>query len=137
MKTFKFLSLLLCLSFFAVSCTEANEDEIITDAETDFTVESFDIYEEVSSYYPKGDVVMTFSKTEDGLETATYRLTGESLKMAQLGQFAKTESSKSGDECNGAMSCGRLIKDCLDNGQDALISNGTCATYCVTCKDPQ
>ncbi|WP_019037471.1 hypothetical protein [Psychroflexus tropicus] len=137
MKTYKFLNLLLFLSVFVISCSKSNEDEIITDVESNFTEESFSIYEELSSYYPKGDVVMTFSKTEEGLETVKFSLTGESLKMAQLGQFAKTEFSKSGDECSGPMSCGRLIKDCLNNGQDALISNGTRATYCVTCKDPQ
>jgi len=137
MKAYKVLSLFLVFPFFALSCSDANEEEIITDVESDFTVESFNIYEEVSTYYPKGDVVMTFSKSEEGFETVKYSLTGESLKMAQLGQFAKTEFSKSGDECSGPMSCGRLIKNCLDNGQDALISNGTCATYCVTCKDPQ
>jgi hypothetical protein len=111
MKTYKLLSIFLIFFLFVISCSESNKEEIIINEESDFTVESFDIYEEVSSYYPKGDVVMTFSKNDEGFETVKYSLTGESLKMTQLGQFAKTEFSKSGDECSGPMSCGRLIKD--------------------------
>ena len=28
-------------------------------------------------------------------------------------------------------------KKCLDDKQDAMISNGPCATYCVTCQEPE
>jgi len=58
-----------------------------------------------------------------------------------MGSFVKIQSrdGNEGTTCDSKWSCGKAIYNCLENDQDALISEGECAgvQYCVTCQDPQ
>lgn len=135
MKKLMFPILSLCL----LSCSNDSSDIISKSPEQDslFSVQSMKILETVSGFYEEGDVQMQVFVDDLGFENAKFTLTGTSKENVQLGIFAQDFSTSTGTECDGSFSCGKLIKACLDSGKDALISNGPCATYCVTCQDPQ
>ena len=56
-----------------------------------------------------------------------------------LSSKQKYQTNNEGTTCDGKFSCGRLIYQCLSNGDKALISNGGCGEnghpddYCVVC----
>ena len=130
------MNLSILAVFTLVNFSSCNDDTTDIQQETSFTELSMEIRESLSSTYPTQDLTMSVSRNGDGTEQTFFGLTGESKKAAQLGLFT-ARSANDGTECSSAISCGKAIKKCLDNGQDALISYGNCATYCVTCQEPQ
>ena len=78
---------------------------------------------------------------ESKIVTTKFELTGQTKKELQMGSFVKIQSrdGNEGTTCDSKWSCGKAIYNCLENDQDALISEGECAgvQYCVTCQDPQ
>ena len=135
MKSFKTNLSFVMLSFL-VFLSSCNDKSIESQQEVSFVELNMEIIENLSSSYPAKDLIMTISRNSDNSEQAVFSLVGESKKAAELGVFA-ARNTGNGTECSGTISCGKAIKNCLDNGQDALISNGGCATYCVTCQKAQ
>lgn len=133
MKPFKMNLSFVVLSILVIFSSCDNES-IDSQQEVSFAELSMEILENLSSTYSATDLTMSISRNSDNSEQAIFGLVGESKKAAQLGLFA-ARNINDGTECNGSVSCGKAIKNCLDNGQDALISNGSCATYCVTCQE--
>ena len=129
----KFLPL-IALTFFLISCSEEN---INADPPEDLSVLSMEILGNLSDTYPAEDIVLKVAANPVGKVSALFQLTGESKENAQLGLFAGRLANDDGTDCNNALSCGKAIKKCLDDGKDALISSGACAVYCVTCQDPE
>ena len=127
---------LLISVLFLVSCN--NTDENIN--EEQFIEHTLAIFENLKEYYPAEDVNVLFSEIDsNGYQTATFRLTGKTRELVKLGNFAGKNkvNNSGGTTCHTKLSCGREIKECLDNGKDALISNGACkdAAWCVECLD--
>lgn len=121
--------------FFLCSCNQ-NTDESI-DQEL-FIDNALDILETLKEYYPPEDINLLFSTIDtNGFQTATFSLIGETKETIQLGSFAvnSTKIKTDGTTCTNKWDCGREIKKCLDNGEDALISNGACenSAWCVEC----
>jgi hypothetical protein len=73
-------------------------------------------------------------------QSATFRLRGETKKAIELGSFVERQGTnqRDGTTCHNRFECGQEIKECLDNGDDAVISNGACedSAWCVTCIEP-
>ena len=135
MTTFK-MNLSILAVFTIVILSSCNDDNNDIQKEISFTEFSMEIRESLSATYPTDDLIMSVSRNDNGSEQTIFGLKGEIKKAAQLGLFA-ARNANDGTECNGTVSCGKAIKKCLDNGQDAVISNDNCATYCVTCQEPQ
>lgn len=71
-------------------------------------------------------------------QTATFRLIGETRESIQLENSVDEKSNKT--TYYSKSGCEHEIKECLDKGKDALISNGTCEdgsnmnmAWCVIC----
>jgi len=128
--------ILLSISFTACSNEDTEQTKEELSAEEVFAQKTFEIYEAVSSEnIPKTDIKYNVYKDSDGFLTAKYELTGKTKSEIQMGSFAKTQSFSDGTTCDGKWSCGKAIYGCLENGQDALISEGACTgytEYCVT-----
>ena len=130
--------ILLSMSFTACSNEDIEQTKEELSVEEVFAQKTFEIYEAVSSgNIPKTDIKYKVYKDSDGFLTAKYELTGRTKSEIQMGSFAKNTSFSDGTTCDGKWSCGKAIYDCLENGKDALISEGACISYCVTCQDPE
>ena len=97
---------------------------------------------ELSNYYPPEDIDILFSKVDqNGFQTATFSLKGVTKETIELGSFAKRQyaNRSDGTTCTNKWQCGQEIKKCLDNGNDALISNGACknSAWCVECVETE
>lgn len=132
MNLLKKISFVFIGALLLTACDK--EDNVESNNEDDFSLVSKEYLNSVSQYYPEGDVVISSYSNSGGVSTATYSLVGQSKKDAALGILA-AKSFGDGTTCSSAISCGKALKKCLDNGQDGTISNGSCATYCVTCSD--
>ncbi|MFT5916163.1 MAG: hypothetical protein ACJAWV_000619 [Flammeovirgaceae bacterium] len=131
------LSSILSLAFFvAIFFGSCENKETIQPIETGFEEFSMNYYESVSGYYPEGDVIMKMESNKLGEERAVIELTGKSKEYVEWGSFVGNErtSADDGTDCDGAMSCGKALKKCLDGGLKGVIANGLCASYCVTCE---
>jgi hypothetical protein len=135
MKTL-FLVLSFCIICFT-SCLQEKEAVLddASDLQNSFSVKSIEIFDEVSTFYPKEDVRMTLITQEDGIEVAEYSLIGKSYLKTNLGtRVSASEATEEGTTCSGAYGCGTALKKCLDEGFKGVITNGACASYCVTCQ---
>lgn len=141
----KFFASVLMLSFLVLtSCSKEESDSTVDSPKMKFLTKNYETLEELGKTFPKEDLQVVFSETENGME-ALYSLKGKSADDVKLGMFAAKSdlSDKGGTDCNGPYSCGRALNKCLENGKDGLISNGKCPTtsfadsYCVTCQDPK
>ena len=139
--TFALFLFLLCTD--CSNSEETNQKDIskFTDEEV-FALKTFEIYEELSTKdIPIEDIKYRVFKDSNGFLTAKFELTGQTKKELQMGSFVKIQSrdGNEGTTCDSKWSCGKAIYNCLENDQDALISEGECAgvQYCVTCQDPQ
>lgn len=139
MKTFKITTLTVLFTLFLI--TSCNNDTTAPEQTDEKLIQlSLEVLEDLSKTYPPEDIEIVFSKNENNQKEALFRLKGETKAAAELGYFARTSEGEEGTTCNSAFSCGKAIKKCLDEGQDALISSGACtgyAEYCVTCQNPQ
>lgn len=129
--------LILILSLFACSQNQT-EESIMQDS---FVDNALSIMEELSKYYPPEDIDLLFSKVDsNGFQTAIFSLKGKTKETIKLGSFAKRQyvNQSDGTTCTNQWQCGKEIKNCLDNGDDALISNGACdnSAWCVECVEP-
>lgn len=105
-----------------------------------FITSALSVLEELSNYYPPDDIDLIFAKTKaNGVQQARFRLNGKTKEIIELGSFAeKSNAKQDGTTCTNKWQCGKAIKSCLDEGFDAVISNGECETpsaWCVTCVD--
>ena len=132
--------LILFISIFSMlACSQNQVDEpIVQDA---FIENALSILDELGNYYPPEDIDLLFSKVDsNGFQIATFSLKGETKETIKLGSFAKRQYAYQSDEttCTNKWQCGKEIKKCLDNGDDALISNGACdnSAWCVECVEP-
>ncbi len=113
----------------------------LTDEEV-FALKTFEIYEELSTKdIPIEDIKYRVFKDSNGFLTAKFELTEQAKKELQMGSFVKIQSrdGNEGTTCDSKWSCGKAIYNCLENDQDALISEGECAgLQCyVTCQGLQ
>ncbi|MCF6264688.1 MAG: hypothetical protein L3J24_14030 [Xanthomonadales bacterium] len=118
------------------------EDSSINADPLQFASENLGIVNAVTApALPKEDVQFTIFEDENGFLVALYELTGKSKQYVQMGSFAGTQSFNDDDDkgktCKGKFACGRLVFACLQDGRQALVSNGPCPSasneYCVTC----
>lgn len=120
------------------------EDSSINADPLQFTSENLGIMNAVTApALPKEDVQFTIVEDENGFLVALYELTGKSKQYVQMGSFAGTQSFNDDDDddkgktCKGKFACGRLVYACLEDGREALVSNGPCDSasneYCVIC----
>ncbi|WP_298779565.1 hypothetical protein [uncultured Polaribacter sp.] len=136
-------AIILSLTFFACNESDTNTGEDIQNTSQEiFASKTIEIFEELTTeYFPKEDVNFVVYKDKNGFLMAKYELIGTTKKEVQMGSFAKTERrGDGGTTCEGKWSCGKAIYKCLENDQDALISEGACTgrtAYCVTCQDPK
>jgi len=131
--------LFLSLTIFSCSQEKTNQEDVSQNTEEVFAMKTFEIYEGLSTKdIPKEDIKYSVYKDLNGFLTAKYELTGQTKKEVQMGSFVSTQArGGEGTTCDGKWSCGKAIFQCLENGQDALISEGACVSYCVTCQDPE
>ena len=134
---------LLMISFIILSC-DSQEDSVSTPskiAKENFVVKNIEILNELGNYFPKEDVIFTISKDNSEKLFSIYKVIGTTRDQMDFGSFAKKkyQTNNEGTTCDGKFSCGRLIYQCLSNGDKALISNGGCGEnghpddYCVVC----
>lgn len=146
MKALKFYIPQLTLVGILISCM-GSENEVNTETNiNNFAEFSMEILETLHDTYDANDLELSVTKDSNGNEKAIFKLKKSSqsdvLKSSSIKSNTKNSvapmnySEEGGTECNNKISCGKAIAECLDNGMDALISNGTCATYCVTCQEP-
>lgn len=125
-------------TFFSCNQNQVETDSVIQDP---FIDNALSILKELGNYYPSEDVALLFSKGDtNGYKTATFSLKGKTKEAIELGSIAKRESMPKADgtTCKNSWDCGQEIKKCLDNGDDAIISNGACeenSLWCVKCID--
>jgi hypothetical protein len=142
-KLFKIITVLFIgLIIYSCSEEESQNDVSQNTKEELFAKKTFEIYEELSTNnIPKKDLKYCVYKDANGFLNAKYEVIGQTKKEIQMGSFVNSQVSArgGGTECDGKWSCGKAIYDCLENDQDALISEGACTgvTYCVTCQDPE
>ncbi len=144
MKALVFKFPLLVLSLLVMlSCADENDEISDQKSNTEkFAMKTFEVYEAVSSKrIPQEDIIYKVLEDQNGRLTARFKVIGESKKAIQMGSFVAGKSlNDGGTTCDGKWSCGKAIYECLENGQDALISEGACTSvsqeYCVTCQDP-
>ena len=122
-----------------LACSQNQVDEPV--AQDAFIDNALSIMDELGNYYPPEDIDLLFSKVDsNGFQTATFSLKGETKEAIKLGSFAKRQyaSRSDGTTCTNKWQCGKEIAKCLDEGDDALISNGACenSAWCVTCVEP-
>jgi hypothetical protein len=131
--------ILFILIFSLLACSQNQVDEpVVQDAFIDNTLS---ILDELGNYYPSEDIDLLFSKVDsNGFQTATFSLKGETKETIKLVSFAKRQYAYQsyGTTCGNKWQCGKEIAKCLDNGDDALISNGACdnSAWCVECVEP-
>jgi len=132
------LSLLAC-SQNQVDDSVVVDEPVVQDTQDTFVDNALSVLEELSEYYPPEDIDLVLRKIDsNGLQTATFSLKGETKETIELGSFAEKQYaslSKGGTTCSNKWECGKRIKECLDEGDDALISNGACVSsaWCVEC----
>ena len=126
---------LVLASVLIISCSEENNQNQSEELQFEFLM--METLENLSVEYPPEDIVMNISSDSNDYEVALFSLTGETKKAVDLGYFVSSKLGDEGTTCSNKFACGIAIKKCLDDGQDARISNGECATYCVTCESPQ
>ena len=130
-------NLIFIISIFSLLGCSQNTDGTV--AKDPFVNNALSILEELSDYYPQKDIDLLFSKVDsNGFQSATFKLQGETKETIGLGIFAQSEyavDQSDGTNCTNKWECGKKIKKCLDNGDDALISNGPCesSVWCVKC----
>jgi hypothetical protein len=131
-------SILLMAIFSLLACSQNRVNgPVVQDV---FVDNALSIMDELGNYYPPEDIDLLFSKVDsNGFKTATFSLKGETKETIKLGSFAKRQYAyrSDGTTCTNKWKCGKEIKKCLDNGDDALISNGACdnSAWCVECVD--
>lgn len=143
---FKIYSLLVFLMTFSLAVTAeekiANLDmsEITTTSELKFMLDAYDVKDVITApTFPKEDVHIEIFKDKKGVVNASYILIGQSKDFVDLGSFAnnKTGGLDGGTTCDGSLSCGRAINQCLKGGEEGRIRPGKCNStgqeYCVTC----
>ena len=137
------LFMILFSSMLIFSC-DSQEDSVSTPskiAQENFAVKNIEILNELGNYFPKEDVIFTISKDNNEKLFSIYKIIGTTRDQIDFGSFAKKkyQTNNEGTTCDGKFSCGRLIYQCLSNGDKALISNGGCGEngnpddYCVVC----
>tara|TARA_B110001450_G_C17649554_1_gene492671 strand:- start:440 stop:865 length:426 start_codon:yes stop_codon:yes gene_type:complete len=102
-----------------------------------FAMKTFEILESfiTTNKIPSEDITATISIDENGYFNSRFSLKGKTLEQVKLGNFVAKSLIKD-VECSSKWTCGKAIFACLENGDDALISEGACAsskTYCITC----
>ncbi len=134
MKTIKMYWVLLVFTTICLTVPSCNSggDDTNLEQESSLLHLSMELMENLSVIFPPEDLVMTISRNDDGSEQALFSLIGESKRAARLGVLASGVNSET--TCDGAVSCIKAAKNCLDNGKKVLISNGACSSYCVTCQ---
>ncbi|CAI8426796.1 MAG: Uncharacterised protein [Flavobacterium sp. SCGC AAA160-P02] len=135
--------MILIVLFITYSCSqEESVSQTIAETKVNFAAKSVEILDELAEYFPKEDLVSTISKDKEGRLFAIYKLIGQTRDEIDLGSFAKREFKRNdgeGTTCDGKWSCGRLLYQCLANGDIGMISNGGCGEngnpdhYCVVC----
>ena len=131
MNTIFKISVLGLSTLFFISC-QKDQEELAQ--EPNFEALSMQTLENLSQIYPAEDIVLKVTK-DNGVNSAIYELTGSTRETIELGQFASKVSEEDGVDCDSAISCGKAIKNCLDKGGKATISNAECRSYCVTCEE--
>ena len=139
-KNFIKIFLLLLIS---VSCSQEDatiDNSNIVSIDEKFAMKNVEILDELGHYFPKEDITFTISKDEEGKLFSIYKLIGQTKDEIDLGSFAKRKfkrNDEGGTTCDGKWSCGRLLYQCLSNGDSGMISNGGCDGsndgYCVVC----
>jgi len=136
---------LICLVlFFTVLSCITKEESIQT---SEFEQKAQAIFEELSQYYGEGVVFLKLEMDNDGNKVARYYLSEEArdyMWMMEifgeelLGEKGSRESiqEEDGTTCEG-YDCVREVKKCHRRDMDALVSEGACAKYCVTCKEKE
>ena len=122
------LFMILFSSMLIFSC-DSQEDSVSTPskiAQENFAVKNIEILNQLGDYFPKEDVIFTISKDNNGKLFSIYEIIGTTRDQIDFGSFAKKkyQTNNEGTTCDGKFSCGRLIYQCLSNGDKALISNG-------------
>ena len=134
---------LLAILFVILSC-DSQEDSLATPGkiiQENFAAKNIEILNELGNYFPKEDVTFTTRKGKRGKLISIYKIIGTTRDQIDFGSFAKNkyQTNDEGTTCDGKFSCGRLIYQCLSNGDRAMISNGGCGEngnpddYCVVC----
>lgn len=132
---------LLMLSLLILSC-DNQEDSLSSSSkinQENFAIKNVEILNDLGNYFPKEDITFTISKDQEGKLFAIYKLIGQTRDEIDLGSFAKMEFERNDDggtTCDSKWSCGRLLYQCLSNGDRGIISNGGCDGgdgYCVVC----
>jgi|SaaInlStandDraft_1057018.scaffolds.fasta_scaffold43334_2 hypothetical protein len=133
------LALIFSLSLF--NCNDNKEiEETPVVSETPANLFAMNTFETLESFVssnniPSEDITATISIDENGFFNSKFSLKGKTLEQVELGDFV-SKSSMMDVECSNKWSCGKAIYGCLENGDDAMISEGACGagkTYCVTC----
>ena len=126
--------------FYLLACNQNKTDESVI--QDPFVENALSVLEELSKYYPPEDIdVLVRQANSFGYQTATFSLKGETKEIIELGSFAKRPYaySSEGTTCSNKWQYGKEIAKCLDNGDDAVISNGPCeeaSLWCVKCVEP-
>jgi hypothetical protein len=131
--------LIISLSLF--NCND-NKEIVVAPAVSEtsanlFALKTFEILESLitTNKIPSEDITATISIDENGYFNSKFSLKGKTLEQVELGNFVAKSLMKD-VECSSKWTCGKAIYACLENGDDALISEGACGssrTYCVTC----
>lgn len=132
--------LLLPLLLIFVSCGENSED--IQDEKIDndaLILMAMEIFEDLDQSLPNQKLALRIGLDENGKGTVHFSAienVPSDIHDYQGVQVRNLEEEE-GTECSTPIGCLKEAKKCLDDGQDALISNGPCATYCVTCQEQE
>ena len=142
MNSTNFFSLRLLLPLFLVfaSCGDNYEDIQAKKIDNDpLILMAMELFTELDESLPNQELALRINLDETGKGNVHFsakdNISSEihDFKGAKVSSLAEEE----GAECSTAIGCLKEAKKCLDDGQDAVISNGPCATYCVTCQEPE
>lgn len=141
MKTVNFFSIRLLLPLFLVfaSCGENSEDLQNEKIDNDSLIlMAMELFEDLDQSLPDQKLALRISLDENGKGTLHFSATENIQSDTHDFQRVKVSTlEEEGTECSTPIGCLKEAKKCLDDGQDAVISNGPCATYCATCQEPE